>query len=299
MSAKSLALPFMLMLVVAACVGFWCGRPALAPVQADERAAADAGTVDIYDADKDHLWNRLHAALYVRLTTTRGPNEELVPQDHPERHAYELDPMLWQQSRYLLTGPGHKPAVAVLDEFLAKNGEKVIKDPLKRALLQRDLWALFDSVLANPAWFDYTEYEKHKKDPYKTERAELATRVLKVMRRVALTREQIEALPDNYDAAVRIRWRAARLGARRPQGRSAAVPVRDPRGPGAADGADRRQGRNAGDSLDGIGPNPRLPPHGPGGVCRPQGVAGKPFRVQAAAQRLARRQGGRPLCGEG
>jgi hypothetical protein len=207
MSRKHLAGPLgVLMLVVVVCVGLWCGRPDLPPVKADEPAKADApadpGKVDVYDADKDHLWNRLHAALFVRLTTARGPNEELVPQDRPENHAYGLDPMLWHQSRYLLTGPGHKPAVAVLDEFLDKNAEKLIKDPLKRALLQRDLWALFDSVLADPAWFDYTNFDRTKKDPYKAERAELATRVVKVMRRLALTREQIDALPDNYAAAV-------------------------------------------------------------------------------------------------
>src|SRR5260370_30321067 len=108
--------------------------------------------------------------------------------------------MLWDLSRYLLTGPGHKPAVAVLDEFLETNGAQLIEDPLKRALLQHDLWALFDSVLANPVWSDYPAPDGKKKDPYKAERAELATRVHKVIRRLALTRKQIDALPNNYAA---------------------------------------------------------------------------------------------------
>jgi hypothetical protein len=194
------------MALVAAFAGLWCGRADLAAVNADEPAKGEPAPaqpkVDVYDADKDHLWNRLHAALYVRLTTSRGPEEQIVPEKNPESHAYELDPMLWEPSRYLLTGPGHKPALAVLDEFLAKDGEKLIKDPLKRALLQRDLWALFDSVLANPIWSDYTNYDRTKKDRYKAVRAELATRVLKVIGRVALTREQIDALPDNYATAV-------------------------------------------------------------------------------------------------
>jgi hypothetical protein len=206
MSRNHLAYSVGILALVVIFGGWWCSRVDLAAVNADQLAKGDAQAdpdkVDVYDADKDHLWNRLHAALYVRLTTTRGPKEELVPQDRPELHAYGLDPFLWHQSRYLLTSPAHKPAVAVLDEFLDKRGEKLIKDPLKRALLQRDLWALFDSVLANPTWFDYMNYDRTKKDPYKVERAELATRVLKVMERVALTREQIDALPDNYAAAV-------------------------------------------------------------------------------------------------
>jgi hypothetical protein len=195
-----------LLTIAAAFFGLVQGRSDPPTLKAAEPAKADATAanpkVDVYDADPDHLWNRLHAALFVRLTTTRGPNEELLPPTDPEHQAYGLDPMLWQQSRYLLTGPGHKPAVAVLDEFLAQSGEKLFKDHLKRALLQRDLWALLDSLLVNPSWFDYTEYNGHKKDPYKADRRELAERVLKIMQRVALTRDQIEALPDNYAAAV-------------------------------------------------------------------------------------------------
>jgi hypothetical protein len=190
--ALSLAVPLVL---VAAPFGLWGSRPGAA--QAPLKVA-------VYDGDRDHLWNRLHAALTVRLTTSRGAEELLVP-DNQESRAYELDPFLWPRSNYLLGGPGYRPALAVLDEFLATHGEKLVKDSLPRALLQRDLWALFDSLLANPVWLDYAEPGRQRKDPFKAQRRELATRVVKVMQRLALTRAQVAALPDNYAAAVAAR----------------------------------------------------------------------------------------------
>src|SRR5260370_37734288 len=98
MSRKRLAYPFAVLIVlVAASVGLWCSRPDLPRVKAEELSKteppAEAAKGEVYDADKDHLWNRMHAALFVRLTTMRGPNEELVPEAHSEYHADELDTM--------------------------------------------------------------------------------------------------------------------------------------------------------------------------------------------------------------
>ena len=55
-----------------------------------------------------------------------------------------LDPLLWEDTRYLITGASHQQALSVLDEFLSTHGERLITDPLKRAMLQRDLWAVFE-----------------------------------------------------------------------------------------------------------------------------------------------------------
>src|SRR5205085_4483421 len=89
--------------------------------------------ITIYDADPHHLWNRLHRALYVRTAA-----------DGREVGADRLDPLLWANTRHLLSGKSHEDAVAVLDEFLNHHGEQLILDPLRRAILQRDLWAVFD-----------------------------------------------------------------------------------------------------------------------------------------------------------
>jgi hypothetical protein len=140
--------------------------------------------VMVYDSNPKHLWNRLHEALYVRLDGA-GP-------DDPG----ELDPFLWQHSPYQEKGERYKQAVAVLDEFIAERGDKLITDPRKRALLQRDLWVLFDTVA--PSRFLVAPDQRDGE-------IELASRVAKVLPRLALTADQIKALPDNNAEAVAAR----------------------------------------------------------------------------------------------
>jgi hypothetical protein len=89
--------------------------------------ASNSSAWTLYDRDPNHLWNRLYRALYQRVTN-----------DSKEYGYDELDPLLWWQTKYLLTNPANRQAVAVLDEFLSTHGERAINDPLKRAILQRD-----------------------------------------------------------------------------------------------------------------------------------------------------------------
>ena len=86
--------------------------------------------------------------------------------------------------------PSHSSAIRLLDEFLQSGGERLIVDPLKRAVFQHDLWALFDWLAA-------------RLDHHPDARKALLSRVARVIRRVALTQNQIEGLPDNYQQAVR------------------------------------------------------------------------------------------------
>jgi hypothetical protein len=132
--------------------------------------------VAIFDPDPNHIWNRLHACLLIR----RAP-------DGKEYGADTLDPLLWWQTRHLLEGDSHRRALECLDEFLRTHAERFIADPIKRAIMQRDLWAVFDWTVAN------------RQSP---ERQALQTRLVQVMSRLALTPEQIGALPDTYADAV-------------------------------------------------------------------------------------------------
>jgi hypothetical protein len=134
-----------------------------------------AGPGELYDADPNHLWNRLHRALFVRTDAERT-----------EYGWDQLDPLLWARSTHLLEGPSHEKAIQVLDEFLSRHGETMVSDPLKRALLQRDLWAVFD--------WTANRFSKASTD--------LKLRLATVIRRLALTKEQIQNLPDNYSEAV-------------------------------------------------------------------------------------------------
>ena len=132
----------------------------------------------VYDPDPDHLWNRVFRQMYRRVAA----NGE-------EYGADELDPLLWFDTTYLLDGVSHQQAIQVLDEFLSTDAENLIRDPLKRAMFQHDLWAVFD-WLASQA------------DPYSSQRQALETRIVQLIKRVALSIEEISSLPDNYAFAV-------------------------------------------------------------------------------------------------
>lgn len=132
----------------------------------------------VYDPDPDHLWNRVFRQLYRRVTA----NGEEYGSD-------ELDPLLWQDTNYLLTENSYQQAVQVLDEFLSTHAENLIREPLKRAMFQRDLWAVFDWLASQG-------------EPFPSQRQVLEARLAQMIKRVALSKEEIVSLPDNYAIAV-------------------------------------------------------------------------------------------------
>jgi len=136
----------------------------------------------VYDADPNHIWNRLHRALYRRET---GDGHE---------YGYdELDPLLWVTTKYLLHDPANRQALTVLDEFLSTHGETAIKDPLKRAMLQRDLWAVFD-------WT--TDCVECLQPSQSAAKLNLQRKLVQAIKRLALSPEQIAALPNTYKQAI-------------------------------------------------------------------------------------------------
>ena len=132
----------------------------------------------IYDSNPNHLWNRLNRTLFER-TAPDGKHYGLD----------ELDILYWARTTNLLVGVSHQRALSVLDEFINTHGEKLIQDPVKKALLQRDLWALFD-------WAALRLDDNHK-----IERRELLKRLAIVIRRLELTTNEIASLPANYALA--------------------------------------------------------------------------------------------------
>jgi hypothetical protein len=133
----------------------------------------------IYASDPDHIWNRLFRLFYVRHTG--------------DGHPYggdELDPYLWEQTKYLLSGSSHDEALKQLDEFLQQHSERAVTDPLKRALFQRDLLAVYD-------WLSMP------RDEQTPDRSELQKRVAEIIRRLAISEDELRTLPDNYDDAIR------------------------------------------------------------------------------------------------
>jgi hypothetical protein len=140
--------------------------------------AAQQIGLGLYDSNPEHLWNRLYRHLYVRI----GPANRAYGYD-------ELEPPLWNETTHLLESQSHQQALRLLDEFLTANGEKLITDPLKRAIFQRDLWVVFDWLAS-------------RSDTYKSQRQELQKRLAQIIRRLALKDIEIRQLPDNYRHAL-------------------------------------------------------------------------------------------------
>jgi hypothetical protein len=169
-------------------------------------------SVATYDRNPAHIWNRLYSALRVR----EDSQGNMYGED-------SLDPMLWPQSEHLLSRPSQGIALRVLDEFLRTRAENLTKDPLKRVMLQRDLWAVFDWSVQQIQWTGTPEYSNEKR--------ELQSRLAELLRRLALTPEQIKALPDNYVQAVASGAFSAQYDDRQPQQPFLPPDLFDPRGP--------------------------------------------------------------------
>ena len=154
------------------------GQDAAAPAS----RAATAPSARFYDDEPNHLWNRLHATIFNRTGLdgrTYGTNA--------------LDPLLWPSTRHLIDDPSHTQLIALLDDFNA-GGERLVRDPAKRAILQRDLWAVFDWAVArrSPELTDDRAWRA----------AELSTQLARAIEALAMERPRINALPDNYADAV-------------------------------------------------------------------------------------------------
>jgi hypothetical protein len=138
----------------------------------------------LYDTNSTHIWNRLYDALLIR----EGPTGAKYGED-------SLDPLLWGNTKHLLGQPSHDRALRVLDQFLETHAENLIHDSVKRGVMQRDLWAVFD-------WSVQREPNDEDEPVYQKERQELQIRLAEVLRRLALTSKEVESLPDNYAEAV-------------------------------------------------------------------------------------------------
>jgi hypothetical protein len=161
--------------------------------------------------DPQHPWNRLYRTLWVRTSPIGTPFG-----------ADRLDPLLWSDSRYLLDGESHRNALAVIDEFINVKGERLIEDPVKRAILQRDLWEIFD-------WSIGSKWMPEKSLP--REREALQRRLAQIMGRLALFDQQIADLPDNYQKTVASKRFATAYDAEHPEKPFLPPDLFDPYGP--------------------------------------------------------------------
>jgi hypothetical protein len=174
-----------------------CGLPGLA--WAAEKDAP------LFDADADHPWNRAHHTLY-----------EEAPElgiDDQER----LEPLLTfgEQSRFLAPKASAKPALDALNALLDAGPRGAVKDPLRRAVFQHDLWSVFADAsgpvhpllleLADARMLETQRFADHGEAALQRlrDRRALQRRLAQAMRLAALTEDEIKALPDNLADAVK------------------------------------------------------------------------------------------------
>lgn len=194
----------------------------------------------LYDARPEHLWNRLFAIFYIRPSEL--PSRPEYPQDSTKLDEWDrkmrerklpVGPVVkrieggdvpgflaWPKTRHYSELATFQRADKLLDEFIETHGERLIDEPLKRAFLQRDLWAVFDHLVGqNIARFGDADLARRRApvpdykidaeelqhdDAAAIQRREILCRKLAaVIQRLALSKSIIEALPDNYAAAIR------------------------------------------------------------------------------------------------
>jgi hypothetical protein len=172
-------------------------------------APSDGGEATIatetpFAPDPQHPWNRLYRVLYTRTA-----------QDGSIYDQEGLDPVFRPASRFLTEGASHDAAIKALDQFLDAHSGHRISDPLKRAILQRDLWAVFNTttgetchqvlvseagqVVVTDRFVDQGDEGLDRVDA----RRALQRRLVQAMRLVALDPTEIERLSDNLADAVK------------------------------------------------------------------------------------------------
>jgi hypothetical protein len=166
-----------------------------------------------YDAATKHPWNELHRALF-----TWRPTMGKIPE------GLESDPLFWPLGSAPWTFS--EKLLPVLDQFDQAKGETLAKDPLKRAVLQHDLWMFLDGLEGLPLG-------SGRSLPPESEEAriEVRRRLTPLLQRVALTPDEIRALPDTYAAAVASKQYSAAFDPAEPERPFLPPDLWDPKGP--------------------------------------------------------------------
>jgi len=160
----------------------------------------------VFHSDPQHPWNRLHRLLYSRLTHDGNFYDQ-----------ESLEPLFLPGSKFLTEGPSYQHVITLLDEFLKERADERINDPLRRAILQRDLWAVFSTTISDAQQVVRVDQERGRisvtdriydpgdsalSEKQRARRRELQKRLVQVMRRIALSARDVDALPDNLTQAV-------------------------------------------------------------------------------------------------
>lgn len=148
----------------------------------------------LYDADPQSLANRLFAAFYIRKSEI--PGKRGGTPIHRIEGGDVIDFLAWPGSAYWSDPETCRRLSSLLDECLADFSRVRPADPVRRALLQRDLWAAFDFYAGQNS---ARQGDKTTRD----RREKICRKLALVLRGLTLSPAEIKALPDTYAAAVK------------------------------------------------------------------------------------------------
>jgi hypothetical protein len=169
----------------------------------------------IYSENPDDSWNRIFYRLFTRRIEVRVSSE--YPEGSPfteyrqgsplrvstrtferleigDRAIDPLYPNFFNSAgaRVVLTEPGYSALVKALQDGVS---EGATRSAVARAVMQSDLWSAYDQLYGAYTQPDQTELEQHRRA--------IVHLLGHLIRKIALTPEEIRSLPDNYSAAMR------------------------------------------------------------------------------------------------
>jgi hypothetical protein len=184
---------------------YWCAAsaPSAEPERLDSVYYRDGelggslksdAPLPLYDADPQSLANRLFAAFYIRtsdIPTKRGgqPVRRIEGGDI-------IDFLAWSGSDYWSTEETCERLSRLLDECLAEPSRLRPADPLRRAMLQRDLWAPFDFLVTRNIAREGDKETRQRRD-------RICRKLAAVLRSLTLSQAEIASLPDTYALAIK------------------------------------------------------------------------------------------------
>jgi hypothetical protein len=148
----------------------------------------------LYDADPKGLANRLFAAFYIR--TSDIPSKRGGKSIHRIEGGDVIDFLAWPGSDYWSNAETCRRLSALVDECLADFSRVRPADPVKRALLQRDLWAAFD-------FYANQNIARQGDKATRGRREKLCRKLALVLRKLTMSPAEIKSLPNTYAAAVK------------------------------------------------------------------------------------------------
>lgn len=151
-------------------------------------------SLPIYDPDPQHLWNRVFAAFYIRPRVLKADDGQ------PEIIRYEggdaIEFLAWGSTTYWSSDDVFQKVNPLLDEFLQRDGSRLMAEPLKRAVFQHDLWAVVDHLIDQNIKRTGDLQTRSRRDM-------LCDKLARCLQQLALPASELATLPDTYSLAIK------------------------------------------------------------------------------------------------